>query len=308
MRTQYKDGGDFYSHFPKGLLDMELTTIQLSVYCVLATFADKEDKCWPSQLTIANKLHKSVRTIKRSIKELVAKRVIRVVRQNGSSGRRYNCYELLDLPIRRRNSTNIHSPSDTEVTNAHESSDKSKQFQVTKPTQPKGHRCHSNEDKKKKDKRNEGRSHDQPDFLLEEFSSGFNRLYGHTPRLADRQLREWAALRRNIPESVLRAKIAAWWEYPLPRDFRGNRTFGAFVGFFDSIPIPNDDKVTQNSFSGERWLEEMRAGTDQGREHFREIIGGTDTEKTQIAALIYGGIEDEEDARAIIKSCTVSGT
>ncbi|MBI5866935.1 MAG: helix-turn-helix domain-containing protein [candidate division Zixibacteria bacterium] len=110
------------------------------------------------------------------------------------------------------------------------------------------------------------------------------------------------------PEELLWAKIAAWWDHPLPRTFRGNRTFPAFLQWFDDIALNGDAPPPGRVVSPDECRAALREGSPAGRKYYREIVGDITDANAKIRTLIAEGVADDSpDARAIIAACDPTG-
>lgn len=76
-----------------------------------------------------------------------------------------------------------------------------------------------------------------PTVCEKHFTDGFAKKYGTTCEIKKgHAIKLGQRVTRDGTERV-RQKIDAWWNYQLPKAFAGCRTIGAFLGWYDSIPI-----------------------------------------------------------------------
>jgi len=276
-RSHFKDSRRPYFWCERALLELGLTTDELAIYCLLAAHANEKDQCWPSYQRMASQLGICRRTAIRAVNTLSARGLLRKrTLLKELSRTRINLYELCAVPPQAKGGDCGTPPL---VTVEH-------QEQGTIKQGVEGGGRVSN-----------------PDGLLDLLSEGFLRKHGHRPTYTKSQLGRWAELRRLHPEPLLTAKIAAWWEYPLPATFRGNRTFGAFLQWFDDISLNGSGPAPGRVLTDDELRTALHEGTPLGQREFRELVG-TLAEDAQIRLLLKEGLaNDEDDARVIIAAC-----
>lgn len=299
-RSRFTDSRRPYFWCEQGLLNVGLSPTAVAIYCALAARANQADQCWPSQERIARQLGITRRTVIRGIRALCQKGLVKKTPIYDKGRRRgANLYELVDLP------DGIYSKGrfggDIRVT-IH--GDKRDTPMVTNETHPWCHQSTSNKEPLNKEAGNEEGAGPPPDLLLDMLAKQFEAESGHPPTLTGKQMDRWADLRRQHPASLLKAKIAAWPDHPLPRSFTGNRTFGAFLQWFDDIVIERHEAVAASVLTAAQLSAEMRAGSPLGRERYRELIGEiTDRDAKARTLIACGEAPDLEDAHAIIAAC-----
>lgn len=95
-KIQVRDlrNGDWLWTNKKILFSQYLSASDFKVYCGLASYAgNKDQRSWPSMITLATNLNMSKSTILRSLKVLEACKLVRVDRRDGTS----NLYSLLEV-------------------------------------------------------------------------------------------------------------------------------------------------------------------------------------------------------------------
>ncbi|MCY6370219.1 helix-turn-helix domain-containing protein [Clostridium ganghwense] len=85
------------------LFNYDISGQAFKLYCLLKSYCfNGKTTCYPSQKTLADRLNRSVRTIQRSLKELVKTGLIKIKRRGSIS----NIYELIGIS---KNATSIHT-------------------------------------------------------------------------------------------------------------------------------------------------------------------------------------------------------
>lgn len=80
-----------YAMVPMSILRLNLSPMALRVWIVMARFAGMEEKCWPSNDTLAEVLNSERRSVIRAKKELEAIGLVRTERRFGPDGRETSC-------------------------------------------------------------------------------------------------------------------------------------------------------------------------------------------------------------------------
>lgn len=84
-----------YTIIDNNIIASNISNSALRVYLLLLSMCFNKDYCFPSQSYIAQKLHISVRTVQRAIKELVQAKLIKVKRRGSVS----NIYYMLNKVV-----------------------------------------------------------------------------------------------------------------------------------------------------------------------------------------------------------------
>lgn len=290
-RSYLKDSRPPFFWCEKRLLELGLDPNAIAVYCVLAWHADSHRRCFPSQRRIANILHIGHTTVNRALGRLVEVGAIGLTRRKSHHGDNdSNEYELRLLTPVGCSATGTPVPPQEHGV----------------PVQEHGCSATGTElDSIEQDLPKRGAQAPMSEPLLEHFAAGFRQRNGHSCSLKERQKREWERLRGMHLEPLLRAKIDAWWDHPLPPTFRGNRTFGAFLQWFDDIPVNGTAPAAPGiSRTAEQWAAEMHSGSSAGRQHYHELTDGiSDPAAKRQTLRLYGGIHDDDVIDAIIAAC-----
>lgn len=287
-RARWRGGGEAdapalqpYYRVEHAILTLGLSVYALAVYNVLAHHADRDRNCYPSIGRIARMLRIGRSTVLRSLRELETAGVIRVTPRFDARGHRTSNY--YHLPPLGRGGVPL---QDGGV-----------------PLQEQGCSATGTEQESvEQESLNKG---ERADSLLKYFAAGFRQRYGHAPRFTDQHLSDWSVRRSSESEALLRSKIDAWWIHQCPR-LTGNRTFGAFLQWFDDIPTPIP-ATTGTSLSIAQKRTEMLHGTLLGRRLYAEAIGGaTDHDSKQRTLVAFGYASDAKEADDVIQSCEVA--
>lgn len=275
-----------YYRVEHAILTLGLSVYALAVYNVLAHHADRNRNCFPSIGRIARMLRIGRSTVLRSIRELETAGVVRVTPRLDDKGHKTsNYYHLLPLG---RGGVPL---QDGGV-----------------PLQDQGCSATGTEQESvEQESLNKGERADPPttDPLLEHFAAGFRQRYGHTPRFTDQHLSGWSVRRSSEPQALLRSKIDAWWTHQCPR-LTGNRTFGAFLHWFDDIPHLSA-AGSGTPLTPDQKRQAMLDGTALGRQLYAEAIGGaTDHDSKQRTLLAFGYASNAKEADDVIQSCEVA--
>lgn len=287
MRDSLRDLRSPFYVVEHELLDRGLSVNAIAVYNVLRRHADRRRQCFPGIRAIARSLGIGKTSVGRALEELRTTNVIRVIGRIDVHGdRATNLYNL--LPAEEWGCPATGTPVPPQVHGV--------------PLQVHGCPATGTElypIEQEPQKKSVERS---PDPLWESFSQGFRLRLGHLPKRSSAQKRAWAELVAMHPPDLILAKIDAWWDYHCPR-LDGSRSAGAFLQWFDDIPIPAP-RPAREAARAVDWCSEMLHGTPRGIRKLHELLDDVTEPDARIRTLIHGGYaHDETEAQQIIAAC-----
>lgn len=92
-----------WTMLPEWVLDADITPAAVRLYAVLGRYSDEKGVCWPSRRALAIRLHVSVDTVDRALKELLALDAVAVEPRYSDDGQTSNRYFVYrSMPDMRR--------------------------------------------------------------------------------------------------------------------------------------------------------------------------------------------------------------
>lgn len=83
---------------PEWVIDAKISDAALRLYVVLGRYVDSHMTCYPSRTTIAKRMGRSVDTVDRAAKELVAVGALEIEARHNGKGRTSNLWTLKSVP------------------------------------------------------------------------------------------------------------------------------------------------------------------------------------------------------------------
>ena len=287
-RDQLRDSRPPFYQIDHDLLDRSLSAYAIAGYNVLARHADRQRQCFPSVRHIAKLLSIGVGSVRRALDDLIAVKAIRQTPRTDEHGdRTSNLYEL--LPLWKGGCSATDTPVPPQIHGV--------------PLQTHGCSATDTELDPIELEPMKEREASARDPLWVRFTQGFRTRYGHIPRRSSSQKRGWMELVGMHTPGLLAAKIDAWWGHPLPHNFVGNRTVGAFVQWFDDISVPSAEPA-HTTLPVADWRSEMLEGTPLGVRKLQELFDDVTEPDARVRTLVQGGYaHDDNDAQRIVDVC-----